>query len=183
MVIICTKQELKNLNIRNTNRVFGLFGAEEIKRPIEPNLALLTEKAVKILSKDPDGFFLMVEAGQIDWASHESNGTDMLNSMLQFDKAVKTAYQFSQSSETLLIVTSDHETGKFEITPDKRSFFTDGPFYMPNGTRFFIHCNGDEHTGNKVKIFASGVNSEMFKGIHENTFIFDVMYHSLKTKD
>jgi len=182
-IYVCTKQELKNLDTSITNRVLGLFGAEEIKRPIKPNLALLTKKAVKILSNDPDGFFLMVEAGQIDWASHENNAANMLNSMLQFDKAVKTAYQFSQSSETLLIVISDHQTGKFEITPDKRSLFADGPFYMPDGTKFFIQWNSDEHTADKVKIFASGTNSEMFKGTHENTYIFDVIYRSLKTKN
>ena len=180
---VCSKQELENLNIRKTNSVLGLFGAEEIKRPIEPNLALLTEKAVKILLNDPDGFFLMVEAGQIDWASHENKATGMLNSMLQFDKAVKTAYQFSQTSETLLIVTSDHQTGSFEITPVESSLFADGPFYMPNGTKFFIQWNGDEHTDDNVKVFAYGADSEMFKGTHENTFIFDVMYRSLKTEN
>lgn len=182
-IYVCTKQELKNLDTGITNRVLGLFGAEEIKRPIKPNLTLLTKKAVEILSDDPDGFFLMVEAGQIDWASHENNAANMLNSMLQFDKAVKTAYQLSQTSETLLIVTSDHQTGKFKITPDRESLFADGPFYMPDGTKFFIQWNSDEHTADKVKIFASGVNAEMFNGTHENTFIFDVMYRSLKMKN
>ncbi|EOU2462237.1 alkaline phosphatase [Vibrio navarrensis] len=80
----------------------------------EPTLKEMTDKALEILSKDKDGFFLMVEGGQIDWAGHSNDAGSMLHEMIKFDETVNAVYQWAKDrDDTLIIVTADHETGSF----------------------------------------------------------------------
>ncbi|MEW6259874.1 MAG: alkaline phosphatase [Thermodesulfobacteriota bacterium] len=105
-------------------RVFGLFADShldpDIERtkfhPSQPPLKEMTEKAIEVLSKDPDGFFLMVEGSQIDWACHANDPAYMLGELLAYDAAVEVAVRFAKSHpDTLLLVMSDHNTGGFSI--------------------------------------------------------------------
>ncbi|WP_394251701.1 alkaline phosphatase [Vibrio profundi] len=80
----------------------------------QPTLKEMTDKALSVLSKDKDGFFLMVEGGQIDWAGHSNDAGTMLHEMIKFDEAVNSVYEWAQGrDDTLIIVTADHETGSF----------------------------------------------------------------------
>lgn len=80
----------------------------------EPTLEEMTKKALSILEKDEDGFFLMVEGGQIDWAAHSNDAGTMLHEMIKFDDAVNTVYEWAKGrDDTIIIVTADHETGSF----------------------------------------------------------------------
>ncbi|UTW48839.1 alkaline phosphatase [Bacterioplanoides sp. SCSIO 12839] len=80
----------------------------------EPSLVDMTKKALDILSKDPDGFFLMIEGGQIDWAGHVNDTGWLLHEMLKFDEAVQAVYEWAaERDDTLVVVTADHETGGF----------------------------------------------------------------------
>jgi len=79
-----------------------------------PSLKEMTQKALDTLSKDPDGFFLMVEGGQIDWAGHSNDAGTMLHEMLKFDEAIQYVYEWVKDrQDTLVVVTADHETGGF----------------------------------------------------------------------
>jgi alkaline phosphatase len=74
----------------------------------------MTEKALQLLAKNDQGFFLMVEAGQIDWACHNSDAGTALHEMLALDATVKTLLEWvEQRDDTLLVITADHETGAF----------------------------------------------------------------------
>lgn len=74
----------------------------------------MTVKALDVLSKDKDGFFLMVEGGQIDWAGHSNDAGTMLHELIKFDEAVNSVYEWAKGrDDTLIIVTADHETGSF----------------------------------------------------------------------
>lgn len=89
-------------------------GAVSEKCSQEPSLTQMTMKALDILSQDQDGFFLMIEGGQIDWAGHVNDAGWLLHEMLKFDEAVAAVYQWvKQRGDTLLVVTADHETGGF----------------------------------------------------------------------
>ncbi|MEH6578077.1 MAG: alkaline phosphatase [Amphritea sp.] len=80
----------------------------------EPTLTEMTAKALEVLSKDEDGFFLMVEGGQIDWAGHNNDTGTMLHEMIKFDNAVRYVHDWVDGREdTLVIITADHETGSF----------------------------------------------------------------------
>ncbi len=107
-------------------KVLGLFANSEMLDAIgerktiesgvrtEPTLVEMTEKALEILGKNPKGFFLMVEGGQIDWAGHNNDAGDMLWELIQFDEAVESVFQWaSKRDDTLILITADHETGSF----------------------------------------------------------------------
>ncbi|KNC67687.1 alkaline phosphatase [Pseudoalteromonas ardens] len=80
----------------------------------QPSLKEMTVKALDILSKDEDGFFLMIEGGQIDWAGHANDAGWMLNELLKFDEAVEAVHEWAKErTDTLVVVTADHETGSF----------------------------------------------------------------------
>lgn len=82
----------------------------------EPSLAEMTRLAVRILQRDPDGFFLMVEGGRIDHAAHDNEAYRMVGDMLAFDHAVAAGLELvSGPKETLVVVTADHETGGLAI--------------------------------------------------------------------
>jgi alkaline phosphatase len=82
----------------------------------EPSLAEMTAKAIELLSQDPDGFFLVVEASQVDWAGHATDPIYHLHDFLAFDDAVRVALDFAkQSGDTLLLGAPDHNTGAMTI--------------------------------------------------------------------
>jgi len=95
----------------------------EIDRVNQPmgvdNVSLkeMTEVAIDCLSSDPDGFFIMVEGGKIDWACHANDAVATFGDVLDFDAAVGVAAAFcaAHPADTLLIVTGDHETGGMTV--------------------------------------------------------------------
>jgi len=78
--------------------------------PGTPTLAELTNVALERLAADPDGFFLLVEGGQIDWQQHEvRRDASVLAEVADFDGAVAAAVAFARKrGDTLVVVTSDH---------------------------------------------------------------------------
>lgn len=81
-----------------------------------PSLAEMTEKAISRLSKDPNGFFLMVEGSQVDWSAHANDAATMITEYLAFDRAVASALEFAKKDgNTTVIVVSDHGNSGFTI--------------------------------------------------------------------
>ncbi|HSR88369.1 MAG TPA: alkaline phosphatase [Pontiella sp.] len=80
-------------------------------------LADITQVAINYLGNDPEGFFILVEGGKIDWACHVNDAATALVELIAFDDAVGVARDFlaEHPSETLIIVTGDHETGGLGI--------------------------------------------------------------------
>jgi alkaline phosphatase len=76
------------------------------------SIAEYTKKAVELLD-NPDGFFIMVEGGKIDWACHANDAAASVKDTLAFDEAVQVAVNFMNRhpEETLIVVTGDHECG------------------------------------------------------------------------
>ncbi len=82
-----------------------------------PTLSDSTTAALTVLSRYPNGAVLMIEGGAVDWAGHANNMDDMIGEKIDFDNAVQTVINWvnaangSSWSNTLLIVTADHECG------------------------------------------------------------------------
>ena len=78
-----------------------------------PRLFEMTDAALRVLEKDEDGFWLMVEGGDIDWAMHNNSLDNAVGAVLELDLAVKTAMDWIDRNggfeENLLIVTADHD--------------------------------------------------------------------------
>lgn len=82
----------------------------------QPSLAEMTQKAIETLSKEPNGFFLMVEGSKVDWAAHDNDAKAALLDFIAFDKACKVAFDFAQKDgHTLVVVMPDHGTGSFTV--------------------------------------------------------------------
>ncbi len=116
-----------------TAPVVGLFTrdhmAYEIDRDAaaEPSLAEMTQKAIDLLKGNAEGFFLMVEGSRIDHAAHGNDLAAHLHDILAFDDAVAAALAFAEADgQTLILSTSDHETGGLTIgrEVDGRSLYT-----------------------------------------------------------
>jgi alkaline phosphatase len=83
----------------------------------ELTLADYTRKGIELLRDNPQGFFMMVEGGKIDWACHANDAGAVIYDVLAFDEAIKAAVDFARQypDETLIVVTGDHETGGMTI--------------------------------------------------------------------
>lgn len=115
---VTTKQEL----LKDTNQqVLGLFAPvglnKAIDRPEEqPSLLEMTTSAIDRLNQDEDGFFLMVEGSQIDWAGHDNDVVGSMSEMEDFAAAFEAAIEFAkEDGNTLVVATADHSTGGFSI--------------------------------------------------------------------
>lgn len=113
----------------DSTHILGLFTSSGMPDGIEntqtenlstrqiPTLTEMTLKALEVLEKNPEGFFLMVEGGQIDWASHANDAGWLLHEMLKFDKTVKVVMDWAKNrDDTLIVLTADHETGSFGLS-------------------------------------------------------------------
>lgn len=121
------KSELEKAEGSNTGKLLGLFHTSNMdtvldrnflkkgtvdKFPNQPGLVDMTEAALGELSKNKDGFFLMVEAANIDKMSHPLDWDRAVMETIEFDKAVGVAREFAaKNPDTLIIVTGDHTHG------------------------------------------------------------------------
>lgn len=113
---VWNQQQLAAVDPAKVDHLLGLFNhgdmnfASDRKRDgdNEPSLAEMTKKALAILKRNPEGFFLMVEGGRIDQAHHMGNAYHALDETREFANAVRAAMNATDSKETLIIVTADH---------------------------------------------------------------------------
>lgn len=84
------------------------------RTPDDLTLQEITRAGIHFLtSRNKDGFFLMVEGGEIDWACHSNDAATAFKEVIDMDNAVRVAYEFYEQhpDETLIVITADHETG------------------------------------------------------------------------
>lgn len=88
----------------------------DIDRKDNISLADYTKKGIELLD-NPNGFFMMVEGGKIDWSCHANDAGTTVHDVLSFDKAIMEALRFyaQHPTETLIVVTGDHETGGMTV--------------------------------------------------------------------
>lgn len=116
---VTTKTEMEAII---TGKTWGMFASSHMEAEMnregteQPSIAEMTDKAIELLSQDKDGFFLMVEGSQIDWAGHANDELYMVTDFIAFDDAVKIAVDFAEEDgHTLVIVFPDHNTGGMTI--------------------------------------------------------------------
>ncbi|WP_051404956.1 alkaline phosphatase [Bacillus cihuensis] len=117
---VSDKKQLQN--VKKTDKLIGLFAedgmAPELDRDEtnQPSLAEMTESAIDVLQQDKDGFFLMVEGSQIDWAGHDQDAAWAMKDSEAFEKAVEEALEFAKKDRnTLVVVAGDHDTGGMSV--------------------------------------------------------------------
>jgi alkaline phosphatase len=115
---VASKSAFDQLTSAN-KKVLGLFSAtshlkyelDRVKEtpPSQPSLAEMATKAVDILAQNGNGYFLMVEGGRIDHALHATNAKRALEETIAFDEAIKAVLAKVDLSNTLVVVTADHD--------------------------------------------------------------------------
>jgi alkaline phosphatase len=133
-------------------------------------------KSMVALEKNKRGFFIMIEGAQIDYGGHENKMDYVVREMIDFDKAVGEAMRFADTNgETLVIVTADHETGGLSLLDGNISKgYIDGNF------------SSNDHSAVMVPVFAYGPHSQDFRGVYQNTAIFEKImriFESYNKKD
>jgi alkaline phosphatase len=112
----------------------------------------------------------MVEGAQIDWGGHDNDTDYLITELLDFDKTIGVALDFAaKNTETLVIVTADHETGGFTLATDDGNYNKIKPTFSTGG-----------HSATMVPIFAKGPGEENFGGIYKNTALFQKMMDIFK---
>ena len=135
-------------------------------------LTKATDLGIQFLSKDESNFFLMVEGSQIDWGGHENDGPYLVSELIDFDDAIGRALDYAeQDGNTLVVVTSDHETGGFTLS-SKAKVRADGTAYSDYNDLDMTFSTGG-HSATLIPVFAYGPGAEEFGGVYENTEIFD----------
>jgi alkaline phosphatase len=119
---VANKQELERAQ---RSKVLGLFSPGDMSFEIdrnkqsEPSVYDMTQAAIRLLHDgNPRGFFVFIESENVDTASHQTDIASMIRDYREFDRAVGLAYDFYKKypSETLILVTADHETGGLGFT-------------------------------------------------------------------
>ena len=110
------------LNYQGEGKVWALFGDGAMTYDLDrnpekaPSLAEMTDKALQLLSKKENGFFLMVEGSHVDWAAHANDAAAVIHEFLAFDEAVGKVMDFAQNDgNTAVVILSDHATGGLSI--------------------------------------------------------------------
>lgn len=167
-IVLEDADALKELDTEKVSMVCGLFGSDI---PYEydglgllPGLSDMTETALKILDNDPDGFFLMVEGGKIDWAGHANHLGRNMGETIEFAQSVKVVHDWAWWHlwrDTLIVVTADHETGGLKVLQNN------GKGKLPD-----VDWTTGNHTAANVPVYAWGVGAKLFTSPMDNTDIF-----------
>ena len=165
----------KDLNTKNIDKLVYLYSPYQPGKLVftqgdefpsrGPILPLATEKALEVLKKDANGFFMMVEGSQIDWGGHNNDSEYIINEVKDFDKAIQKVLDFAKlDGETLVIITADHETGGYAVIGGNK-----------DGTNLKGGFSTLHHSASMIPVFAYGKGAEEFAGIYDNTEIFNKM--------
>jgi alkaline phosphatase len=190
----------------NDGPLLGLFAAqeffvqttEELGATYDPPISLadMTAAAIQILSRNAEGFFLMVEESAIDRMAHRNNAALTLKGVLELDRAVQVALAYAnRSSDTLIIVTADHECGGLAVAGsldqpypyepgggllDTLLAGEDGPFPVAGSDYgFVLGWATTGHTAAPVPTTSTGPGAERLTGTLENTDVFHAMVDAM----
>jgi len=127
-----------------------------------PTLAEMVGGALNVLDNNPKGFFIMIEGGATDWASHSNQKGRLIEEMNFFNEAVKKVVDWvnrnSSWNETMVIVTGDHETGLLWGEKPFLPLISNGKGKLP-----LMNFNSADHTNSLIPFFAKGEGSEHYR--------------------
>ncbi len=149
----------------NDDKVICLLADDEMPKKTNNRgemLSIATQKALNILSKNKNGFFLMVEGSQIDWGGHNNDIDFVVSETIDFDNAIGVVMNFLKNNpNTLVVIAADHETGGLALPAGNIS----------NGEIKTVFSTTN-HTGMPVIVYADGACAEFFTGVYQNTDIY-----------
>ncbi|MHC4463401.1 MAG: alkaline phosphatase [Planctomycetota bacterium] len=167
---VFNRADMLALDTETETMVSGQFGSGDMPYEYDgdysvlPHLSEMTATALSILDNDADGFFLMVEGGNIDHACHDNHTERTVLDTVEFANAVQEVIDWAAGrTDTLILVCADHETGGLTVTGNN------GQGNYPSVT-----WSSGGHTAANVPVYAWGENAELISGIMNNTDMFGV---------
>ena len=103
------------VNNSNTSAGNTALSGDALQKELDsnPTVAQLAGQALEALGKDEDGFWLMVEVGDIDWAAHADNMDLLLGTMQDINDVTRTVNDWVETNggweENMVMVTADHD--------------------------------------------------------------------------
>lgn len=222
-VVVYTANELRALDLSRVGKLLGVFAwnhtfnanAEEENRAAgrphyletAPDIAEMTQAALEILSRAPNGFFLVSEEEGTDNMANKNNAPGQLEALRRADAAIKVIHDYvKEHPDTLMIMAADSEAGGLTVLgPRPKYFKPDEPLHEKtqngspldgrNGTGshpfmaapdavgkrwpFGIAWSANVDTAGPVLVRGAGLNSELVRGHMDNTEIYKLMYLTL----
>ncbi|XP_030372269.1 alkaline phosphatase [Scaptodrosophila lebanonensis] len=115
---VWSRKGLNDLDLSKTDYLLGLFDpshcpyhGDRHRKNLDyadPSLSEMTAAAIKVLSRNDQGYFLFVESGRIDMAHHSAQARKALEETDEFANAIELARGMTNEKDTLIVVTSDH---------------------------------------------------------------------------
>nr|XP_020469226.1 alkaline phosphatase, tissue-nonspecific isozyme isoform X1 [Monopterus albus]XP_020469301.1 alkaline phosphatase, tissue-nonspecific isozyme isoform X1 [Monopterus albus] len=167
---VWNKKQLLSLNPDKVDYLLGLFEPLDMTYDLErntetdPSLTEMVEVAIKILRKNPSGFYLLVEGGRIDHGHHEGKAKQALHEAVELDRAVSRADLLTSIHDTLTVVTADHShTFSFGgYTPRGNPIFGLSPFLSDIDQKPYTAI-----------LYGNGPGYKIVNGVRENVSTID----------
>ncbi|XP_064824701.1 alkaline phosphatase-like [Oncorhynchus masou masou] len=167
---VWNKRELLSVNPNNVDYILGLFEPGDLPYNLErntdtdPSLTEMVEVAIKILRKNPRGFYLLVEGGRIDHGHHEGKAKQALHEAVEMDRAIGHAGLITSIYDTMTVVTADHS-----------HMFNFGG-YTPRGNTIFglapMLSDVDQKPFTAI-LYGNGPGFKVINGLRENVSTLD----------
>ncbi len=174
-VLDFSHQPLNEINVSSVGKVVYFTATEDPPprsngRDYLPYAAAMALDYLQVHSRE--GFMLLVEGSQIDWAGHANDAQYLLDEALDFDLAIDRVLRYARRrGDTLVLVLADHETGGTAVQPGSAE-----------GEVILAFTSG-EHTSTMIPVFAYGPGAELFSGMYDNTDIYFKIRQALGWKD
>ena len=181
--VVTDRSELLDLEPETGDMISGQFGSGHMEfeydgMGTQPHLSDMVDVALDVLQEESSegeddddddfetsGFFLMVEGGKIDHGGHGNSVQRMVHEVVEFENAIQVALdRIEDLSDTLIIVTADHETGGLEVIENN------GQDEYPTVTWSTTH-----HTNSNIPIFGLGSHAGRISGEMDNTDLWDII--------
>ena len=152
--------------------------------PLSKDLTSCIKPALEYLSKDKDGFVLMIEQAHVDKFSHNNEFDGMQKCANDLNETVETILEWiGDRNDTAILITADHETGGLSVSADP---IYDSTYTTDDGRTLYYQWTTTGHTKTEVGVWAYGFEPNFEKyymegtpGIIKNTSVFEIMLNLL----